>query len=374
MASKALKMLFDTLAELINMNEEELDFKAIKKQLETQYYYLKKENLKLTVDLAIESKKCSMCLEPIKKSKISSTIKLNCKHIVCSNACLQKRVIDFNKFLSEYESTKCIYLGCEQYIHNEIIEAAFGGRKNLEKLIIEDEESKAPKFDCLICGEKIRVDQGVTLECDDRFCRNCLLGYTKTCVNDAKVSDKDLICPNCGTPGAITINMLKYILDPKDFAKVEKFLLRDFKPDIEVNEIFFKCNGNNCEYFEILAGNIEKFECPSCKLLSCPKCRGVPHPNYTCEQWDKKKKDDADDQEFIKFAKEQGLKTCPHCKSICERISGCNYMRCYSNDCKGKKAFCLLCEVALVEAQHYSHYKAQGPFGKVCNTLDGSKE
>ncbi|OMJ82568.1 hypothetical protein SteCoe_16673 [Stentor coeruleus] len=115
-------------------------------------------------------------------------------------------------------------------------------------------------------------------------------------------------------------------------------------------------------------------------MSNCPKCRDIPHIGLTCEIYKKKKeeekaaKDKADEDEFIEAAKKFGYKTCPHCKSMCERISGCNFIKCYSKICAGNNNFCMLCEKAITDAQHCSHYKAQGPYGKICNALDGTPE
>ena len=127
-------------------------------------------------------------------------------------------------------------------------------------------------------------------------------------------------------------------------------------------------------YSDLLGQDDELFNCPSCTEVYCVKCRRMAHINKTCKEFDNEINNKDIEDQLRSEAKLLGLKTCPHCKTTCERISGCKFMRCYSKQCKGKKNFCLLCEKPLTERQHYDHYKNKGPFGEICNFLDGTPD
>jgi hypothetical protein len=226
-----------------------------------------------------------------------------------------------------------------------------------------------------------KVEEGITLDCDHRFDMNCLQAFIEGCIAEGRVGENEISCLVCAHP--ISAPIIKSLVSRNMYEKFEKFRLRMFVPkeEDEENIVFYKCNGNDCEWFVIVGLDLEVVVCQSCRKKSCPKCRDEPHVGITCEENERQKKEKAEkakekaiDDEFKLAAKAMGFKTCPHCLSMCERISGCNFMKCYSKACGGKKNFCLLCERAITDAQHYSHYKAQGPFGKTCNGLDGTPE
>ena len=341
---------------------------------------MKKCDLQLTAEIKIISPFCTFCNKPIKQININDSVVLNCSHIVCSYECIKRLIYSSNAYLTDYEETKC--LECKKYINEDILVKAFGGRESLDIILADYEENRAAKFTCEMCYETFKVEQGITLDCEHRFCRPCLVGYLESFINERKVSEADLSCPFCQEP--VHNMIIKDILSYETYKKLDRFRLLDYEPKDD-NFVYFRCPGIDCEYFQSFSLDIESFRCPNCKKVSCPKCRDAPHLKITCEENDKLKKEKAEqdrklkkekeeDDAFIIAAKALGFKTCPHCKTMCERISGCNYMRCYSKACNAKKAFCLLCEKPLTEKQHYDHYKSAGPFGKVCNFLDGTPD
>lgn len=368
---KVLTNQFHVLAYLLNNEKPIESFPRLRKSIEAYIFYLTQNNLVLNVDLVVTSKICTMCNEPIKKINSGKVVTLNCNHLVCSKECLSNYVTIQNPNLADYQTTMCSVNTCSLYIFPNILEDAFGGKEKLKTLIVELEEKRAAKFECPICSGLIRVDQSITLDCDHRFCRDCISMFIESNVNESKVTDQDLSCPLCLEPIANMI--LKALLSRDNFIKLEKFRIRNYVP-VEKNAVFFKCPGNDCEFIAIVDENEESVKCPIDGIVCCPKCRREVHSKMTCEEYDRMQKDKVIDDEFAIAAKALGFKTCPHCKVMCERMSGCNFMRCMSKDCKGKKNFCLLCEKPLNEKQHYDHYKNKGPFGTTCNFLDGTPD
>ncbi|OMJ68905.1 hypothetical protein SteCoe_33506 [Stentor coeruleus] len=379
-----------TLSKIIIDNKLQTEsYMSLQKTLEAISFYIKKYNLELSVDCTITSTECDVCYHPIKQKNEKNKITFQCNHHCCSNDCLKNHVMHSNRYLTDYQETKCPK--CNKYIMPNIIENAYGGKDEFEIFLQKYEDERAARFDCGICYTKTRVDEGITFNCDHRFCQACVKDFANAMIDQGSVSEKELACADCGNP--ISPVILKFILTPTYFERFIKFRNREYIPENEEGAIvFYKCTGNDCEWFVVCDEAIEIVTCPSCRIKNCPKCRDLPHIGLTCEQNEKRKederlerlrkqkeeekavKDKEDEDEFIEAAKKLGFKTCPHCKSMCERISGCNFMRCYSKSCAGKKNFCLLCEKAITDAQHYSHYKAQGPYGKICNALDGTPE
>lgn len=368
---------FGTLSKLIEKNKITEDKKLmLYYDLEALSFYIRKHNLDLSVVCNITSKECNVCGEPIKKISLFRAIKFQCNHLCCSKECLQNFVKYSNEYLTDYQETKCLI--CNKYILPQIIEEAFGGKDNFALICEEYEDKRAARFVCKMCYTELRVDQGITLNCDHRYCPTCIKTFAEAMIDQCSVSEDQLACPECGI--SIGPIILKMLLTHDYYEKYSKFILRLYVPSNEEGPIvFYKCNGKDCEYFVICDIKQELIKCPNCSKKRCPKCRRRPHIGINCEESQKKRenkrkkrKEKQELNEFLEVAKQLGYKKCPHCNNMCERISGCNFMRCKSKECKGINNFCLLCEKPLLESQHYSHYKAEGPYGKKCNTLDGT--
>lgn len=77
--------------------------------------------------------------------------------------------------------------------------------------------------------------------------------------------------------------------------------------------------------------------CPECSTDVCSGCKNRAHPRESC--------DDNLGREVRSLAKEKGWKTCPKCKTIVERSSGCSHMQCrcrqeFCYTCGGKWGYC----------------------------------
>ena len=368
-----LQNLYERIQQIIEQGKAVYDEVHFEKFIRNVCFYLNKYKINLSVDLKIKFLPCDQCGKFIKEVNKYQSFILNCGHTCCKNTCLQTLVRLSNKIFTDYGETKCKV--CNLNIQQSLIFDAFGGEVAFRELLNDYEEQRAAKFTCGICYSDFRMDRGITLDCDHRYCRDCMSNYLTLAIDEARVTENDIACPECMNPieTAIVINLL----DKKTYLKFEKFRLRGYTPNEKGNLVFYKCQGKDCEYFELLDERIESFECPLCAEIKCPNCRDEPHKGINCEANFKRKKEAKDkqlDDDFIKAAKELGFRTCPHCKSMCERISGCKFMRCFSPLCKGKKSFCLLCEMAMNEDQHFSHYKSKGPYGEICNTMDGTHE
>merc|ERR1712190_179829 len=103
------------------------------------------------------------------------------------------------------------------------------------------------------------------------------------------------------------------------------------------------------------------------KLL-CPKCGREEHEGVTCEkfrEWEKE--NDQAEVRFVELMAKQQWRKCPVCKAPSERASGCNFMQCRSNVCRGHNYWCYVCGHQLSKDQHYSHYP-RSPYYNECNT------
>ena len=134
-------------------------------------------------------------------------------------------------------------------------------------------------------------------------------------------------------------------------------------------EVFLQCM--KCDFCEILEKgeffeHLTTYSCPNCKFEFCPHCTQRSHPQRSCAEFkDWLANDEEQEKLFDEFMKGEKYQKCPHCKSNCSKIDGCQYITCQSRVCKGSKAFCYLCGTSLTEAEHFSHF-FQKPFGDEC--------
>jgi len=121
-----------------------------------------------------------------------------------------------------------------------------------------------------------------------------------------------------------------------------------------------------CEYMIYLPKEEESFKCEKCKHEECLKCGDKPHKGSTCEQFRKwKEENNQADKLTNEMAKKEGLKNCPECGALSQKIDGCNYMTCQSAQCRSKTFFCYICGSKLTKQEHYNHF-TKGPFEYKC--------
>lgn len=220
---------------------------------------------------------------------------------------------------------------CRTSIASEQINEAFEGKideiqrnacdRALNDLL--DEEGKLglkAKFTCLICYSELMVDEGITLECDHRFCVNCIKQQVEMLIESAQVSDEKLKCPSC--PQAMSVYEIEDIVGPDLFAKYEKFRLRGMKLEPgDENSIIFHCRGTDCEYICIIEKGVDEFTCPICNHKCCPKCKQDIHIGSSCEEYAIWKKENSDaDVAFEKMLASEGLLKCPECGAAVEKV------------------------------------------------------
>lgn len=119
---------------------------------------------------------------------------------------------------------------------------------------------------------------------------------------------------------------------------------------------------------------LDCLECmnPECKHTFCGRCGLAPHHrqkdlDVSCQDYAAFcEANDASNEIFEEYLKEQKMKRCPKCLLPAELKSGCHFIRCV---CKSN--YCYLCGRGLDEKSHYSHFH-KGPYGKRC--FGGAKD
>ncbi|GAT93872.1 zinc finger protein putative [Entamoeba histolytica] len=220
---------------------------------------------------------------------------------------------------------------CLFHFREEINQAFLNGEKEnvLEQIILKyiDEYRKSENKsniqeepeECSICyGE---MDNCYTIPgCGHKFCFECVQDTVKQALQDNQV---EVHCPEAGCTSKIPTSEL--------YAKF-------FTPEMcnrfteNSRRVFLSAQKNckfcpKCEAGLLMTDNKVKAQCPICKSYFCTNCLCEYHDGYTCEQYQKwKAENDNADEMFREFIKTHG--ECPECHMVCERISGCNYIKC----------------------------------------------
>ncbi|CAG9323712.1 unnamed protein product [Blepharisma stoltei] len=328
---------------------------------------LQHHNLNLKVKIEIFGKNCLFCGKYIAKSDLSQAVALNCndlEHYFCGHECIRRHaLLCTNNTLLDIEYVRCPE--CRNSIPYEILNEAFNGRikdiqndacdRALNSLL--DDEAKAllsPKFTCQVCYTEVKIEDGITLDCDHRFCTNCIKMHIEMLIESAQVSDEKLKCPACTQP--LNVYEIEDAVGPEIYQKYEKFLLRGLQlSEIDNDSIIFHCPGADCEYICIVEKGEKEYECPQCKFKCCPMCKDDVHKDLTCEEFKEWKIENSDaDRLFNELIEQEGLLRCPQCGAAVQRISGCKFMVCTSPQCQGRTYFCYDCGIKL-KGDHAAH-------------------
>lgn len=344
------------LTDSINNNSPILKSSNLKQLLDNMYHLCEYYNVKLNIACRTRGKFCIGCNVLIHSSQLAGAVELYCdpgEHYFCNKECLKQYAMKATNYsLMDLEEVRCKL--CDVAIPYERLNQVFNGRiadiqadaadRALRNLLNEDElQALAPKFQCQICFDTLKVEEGITLDCDHRFCMNCIKYYIEDLIENAQVSAEKLKCPACTQP--ITPYEIEEIVSPELYQKYEKFQLRGFVlPENEEQSIILHCPGADCEFFCIIDKDAEEFECPSCNSKCCPRCKEEIHKGFSCEQYQEWRKENSEaDQKFEEMLHREGLMKCPGCGTVIEKMYGCQFMTCTSSKCQGRTYLCWEC-------------------------------
>lgn len=225
---------------------------------------------------------------------------------------------------------------------------------------------------CKICFLEINEKENVfNLECQHKFCKECIIEYLKEEIRNARVLK--IQCPEKNCELLFDEDTVKSLVDDEYFYKYKKFIQRaKIKDDPSLTECpILDCEGfanKNGEYVEsdailelnnelVLENNnnssdeeLKKKLIPRKKLICnkghnfCSNCNQAWHGDANCDA----------DREIKDFATYSGfiVKKCPQCKVWTEKNDGCNHMTC--KICSYN--WCWLCEFECLP----DHYFREG--------------
>jgi hypothetical protein len=291
-------------------------------------------------------------------TRTNRQVDLPCSHSVCA-LCFQDYVVSQSKGHDfSIASIKCPY--CGSLMPQAKVFQVFTGEREFYSRIGGGllGEPEVPTFNCLICAESKPVEGSLTLNCEHRFCIDCIRDFLTDLIDRGKVSETELVCPShrCGT--AIDEPMLKYCLREETMERLDKLRIRNIKAG---KEVMVYCPNSACKNGMFIHADIPWFVCSECQGSYCLKCNETYHQGHRCPA------DSAKADEIKAQFGGLDVKQCPCCNEGVVKESGCNFMRCYSSQCMGKRYFCWLCLSVLRFEEHYDHYPQAGPFGSKCS-------
>ena len=224
-------------------------------------------------------------------------------------------------------------------------------------------------FKCEMCMEdEIVSAEIITLNCEHRFCKECLKMGLEMKLKEKSVSEDDLCCPFQSCKQPFDVHIIEALLSQNQY---QMFL------DLKLRKVYARQTREirecpKCSYLMAIEDDDDELlnytVCPrkECGHAFCGRCGEKPHVNQTdlnlsCEQYaDFLQMNDEGLKNFRKFMEQEGLRQCPKCRNVGELKSGCKFVYC---PCKAN--YCYLCGRELLENQHYSHF-VSGPYGEQC--------
>ncbi|KAF5388370.1 hypothetical protein D9615_000034 [Tricholomella constricta] len=196
---------------------------------------------------------------------------------------------------------------------------------------------------CPICYDA--VSHPIKLGCEHVHCTACLRHYL-TSAAETKIFP--LVCmgdeANCKVPVPIPV--------------IQRFLIRQqyehlidvmFSTYLDRHPQDFKyCTTPDCT--QIYRANTKTMlKCPSCFAEVCSSCHEEAHEGMTCEER-RARKAQEEDQLNDTWATIHGVKRCPSCQVLIEKIEGCNHM-----SCRCGAHVCWICLKTFPQDQIYQH-------------------
>ena len=219
----------------------------------------------------------------------------------------------------------------------------------------ESEEKLEIKGECSICWEDMtdstsKESREIMLLCGHCFCFKCLHSLCLMSTYDPSLI-LELGCPWQDCDHIIDESEVRFLVDPGTFQDYER---NHFLAVKQKDPLTRFCPVPGCSaLIDTEVPSLPHIICPSCRAEYCFYCMRSWHgPNVTCEESKKKEKElepDSASIQFEEWVEKNNAKSCPNCKIMIEKVSGCNHMTCKS--CSF--AFCWIC-LEKYESAHYT--------------------
>lgn len=185
------------------------------------------------------------------------------------------------------------------------------------------------EFECPVCIVEIEAYQGITLrDCLHKICKDCL----KTHIQLSE--DVEIKCPfmneNYTCESVLQDREIRAVVTEEIY---QKYLEKSLRLAKNMTKDSFQCKTVDCTGWCIIdeLGMAINFHCPLCDQINCLACKEI-HAGMTCEQYKtmiaQNKALKETDQLVIDMLARNDAMTCPNCKAIVTKVSGCDAIKC----------------------------------------------
>ena len=226
-------------------------------------------------------------------------------------------------------------------------------RHHLNRLVRESEAAqpleqihpeKDEKVTCPICYDEVSHPE--QLGCGHIYCSGCLRHYLASAPENKTFP---LVCLGdetaCKMP--ISLPLIRRFMTPQAFQALVEAAFRSYL-DQHSQELKY-CPTPDCQQIYRHSAEIRILQCPSCFSSICSACDDDAHEGLTCKERRDQKDFSVQDRLFNEWANVHG-KRCPECKSVVEKISGCNHIT-----CRCGAHFCWTCGMTFRADEIYQH-------------------
>ena len=226
-------------------------------------------------------------------------------------------------------------------------------RHHLNRLIRESQAAqtmeqihlaKDEKETCPICYDEVSHPE--QLGCGHIYCSGCLRHYLASA---PETKTFPLVCLGdetaCKMP--ISLPLIRQFMTPQAFQALVEAAFRSYL-DQHSQELKY-CTTPDCQQIYRHSPETRILQCPSCFSSICSACDEEAHEGITCQERRDQKNPSVQDRLFNEWADEHG-KRCPECKSVIEKISGCNHIT-----CRCGAHFCWKCGKTFRSDEIYPH-------------------
>lgn len=208
------------------------------------------------------------------------------------------------------------------------------------------------RLPCLICTEEKKGSEFTQLECDHRYCSDCLKQIVMQVI--AAQNSAGLQCPTPTCKKQFAQKEIQslipetYLQDKLNHLQFQEWLMQEKKRS--------GCPTPNCPFI-FINERTDQFtmQCPSCDAIYCAKCSTQHSASISCNEAAENKQITTNINEQEKATekwKAENARPCPQCKIVIEKMDGCNHMTCK----KCNHQFCWQCMNPWAQRGH-------GPFG-----------
>lgn len=126
-----------------------------------------------------------------------------------------------------------------------------------------EEKIQNREYECGICMKIFKIDEMITLDCNDHFCQECVNFSIMAQIGEGKFKEEEIVCPGC-LQGPVGEHLLRNVIGAETTAKLIHFRRKHLKVE---GIRFVECKG----YMKKVADNLLPLMVPPKKDMTDPE-------------------------------------------------------------------------------------------------------